>query len=131
MLWANTGGVITKDYEELNAGTPFGSGLSSWLERSPGFMMDKVAAPVRIQAIGPAGSLMGEWEWYAGLTRLGRAVELVWIPDGTHILEKPWDRMISQQGDVDWLRFWLKEEEDTDPDKAEQYARWRALQKSQ
>jgi len=29
----------------------------------------------------------------------------------------------SQQGNVDWFRFWLKGEEDPDPAKAEQYAR--------
>lgn len=32
---------------------------------------------------------------------------------------------------VDWLRFWLKGEEDSDPAKAEQYARWRKLRKIQ
>jgi len=32
---------------------------------------------------------------------------------------------------VDWFRFWLKEEEDPDPGKAEQYARWRELRKLQ
>jgi hypothetical protein len=28
---------------------------------------------------------------------------------------------------VDWFRFWLKNEEDPDPAKAEQYKRWREL----
>jgi hypothetical protein len=28
---------------------------------------------------------------------------------------------------VDWFCFWLKDEEDPDLAKAEQYARWRAL----
>jgi hypothetical protein len=31
--------------------------------------------------------------------------------------------MVSQQGIVDWFAFWLKGEEDSDPAKAEQYAR--------
>jgi hypothetical protein len=39
--------------------------------------------------------------------------------------------MISQQGNVDWFCFWLKGEEDPDPTKAEQYARWRELRKLQ
>ena len=34
-------------------------------------------------------------------------------------------------GSVDWLRFWLKGEEDPDPAKVEQYARWRELRKLQ
>jgi len=31
------------------------------------------------------------------------------------------------QGNVDWFCFWLKGEEDRDPAKAEQYARWHDL----
>jgi hypothetical protein len=32
--------------------------------------------------------------------------------------------MVSQQGNVDWFTFWLKNEEDPDPAKREQYIRW-------
>jgi hypothetical protein len=39
--------------------------------------------------------------------------------------------MVLQGGAVDWFRFWLKGEEDPDPAKAEQYARWRGLKKLQ
>ncbi len=51
--------------------------------------------------------------------------------DGVHVLEKPWDRMASQQTNVDWFCFWLKGEEDPDPAKVEQYKRWRELRKLQ
>ena len=60
-----------------------------------------------------------------------KPVDLIYMGDGAHILVKPWERMISQQGDVDWFCFWLKGEEDADPAKAEQYARWRELRKLQ
>ena len=76
-------------------------------------------------------SLFFEWEWFAGLSRLTKPVDLIYIPDGSHALVKPWERMTSQQGDVDWFCFWLKGEEDPDPEKAEQYARWRELRKLQ
>jgi len=39
--------------------------------------------------------------------------------------------MASQGGSVDWFRFWLKDEEDPDPAKADQYRRWRDLRKLQ
>ena len=52
---------------------------------------------------------------------------MIYIPDGTHVLEKPWDRMISQQGNVDWFCFWLEGKEDPDPGKTEKYERWREL----
>jgi hypothetical protein len=71
--------------------------------------------------------VLSEWNWFSGLYGLGKPVELIYLPDGTHILEKPWERMVSQQGDVDWFSFWLKGEENPDPAKAEQYKRWREL----
>jgi hypothetical protein len=61
------------------------------------------------------------------LLRLKKPVDFVYIPSGYHILQKPWDRMVSQQGDVDWFCFWLKDEEDPDPAKGEQYGRWSRL----
>ena len=71
--------------------------------------------------------MLGNWHWFTGLSLLGKPVEMIYIPDGTHILEKPWDRMISQQGNVDWFCFWLNGEEDPNPANAEQYKRWREL----
>jgi hypothetical protein len=125
--------VVAALSEQLMGALPFGDGLSLWQQRSPGFLLDKVDAPVRIEAHGryDTGALQGEWEWYSGLARLGKPVELIYLPDGAHVLEKPWERMVSQQGNVDWFCFWLKGEEDPDPAKAEQYARWRELRQLQ
>jgi hypothetical protein len=47
--------------------------------------------------------------------------------DGVHLLEKPLNRMVSQDGNVDWFDFWLNGREDQDTAKAEQYERWRKL----
>jgi dipeptidyl aminopeptidase/acylaminoacyl peptidase len=114
------------DFEQVFGGPPFGKRLLQWLKQSPAFLMDKIETPLRIQALGPASVLEG-WHWYSGLSRLGKPAEMIYIPEGTHILEKPWERMTSQQGNVDWFCFWLKGEEDPDPTKAEQYTRWRKL----
>lgn len=118
------------DPEGINGGPPFGDGLTSWLKKSPGFNLAAVATPVREESYQPI-SLFSAWEWFAGLSRLGKPVELIYMPDGDHVLVKPQDRLISQLGNVDWFRFWLKNEEDSDPAKAEQYARWRELRKLQ
>jgi len=56
---------------------------------------------------------------------------MIYLPEGVHELVKPWERMVSLQGTVDWFCFWLKSEEDPDPAKAEQYKRWRELRKLQ
>jgi hypothetical protein len=119
---------IAADFEPVYGGPPYGKSLSRWLKESPAFHMDKIETPLRIQTLYPA-SLLSDWHWFSGLTELGKPVEMIYIPEGTHILEKPWERMTSQQGNVDWFCFWIKGEEDPDPAKAEQYKRWRELRK--
>lgn len=96
----------TADYEGTNGGVPAGLGLKSWLEKSPGFQIDKVLSPVRLEYYGPL-SFLGGWEWFSLSSVLGKRVDFIWIPFGTHLLVKPWERLTSQQGNVDWFRFWL------------------------
>jgi hypothetical protein len=114
------------EFEPVYGGPPYGKSMSQWLKQSPAFLMDRIETPLRIQIIGP-DSVLGDWHWYTGLSLLGKPVEMIYIPEGTHILEKPWERMTSQEGNVDWFCFWLKGEEDPDPEKVGQYQRWRKL----
>jgi dipeptidyl aminopeptidase/acylaminoacyl peptidase len=109
---------------------PFGEGLQRWLKNSPGFNLDKVHTPLMVVALGRV-SLLGMWESYSVLHYLKKPVELVMLKSVQHILTNPSARMASQGGSVDWFRFWLKDEEDPDPAKADQYRRWRDLRKLQ
>jgi len=118
------------DFARVNAGQPFGEGLGQWLARSPSFHVDRVHVPVRIEEYG-SDHVAGGWEWFSALTHLDRPVELVYLPRALHLLVKPWDRLASQQGTVDWFCFWLKGEKDADPEKSEQYERWEALRQLQ
>jgi len=118
LLWPNT------DYTGVNGGPPLGANLESWIRNSPGFNLDKVKVPVRLEDYGPVGVLAG-WQWFSGLSLLDKTVDFVWLPYASHLLVKPWERLASQQGNVDWFVFWLKGEMDPDPAKKEQYARWR------
>jgi dipeptidyl aminopeptidase/acylaminoacyl peptidase len=129
LLVANSPMSVVKVAEDINGARPFGSGLNEWFARSPGFNIDKVHTPLLIMAANPT-SLLAEWEWFAALVRLGKPVDMIYLRNGDHPLEKPWDRRISQQGTVDWFCFWLKGQEDPDPAKADQYARWRDLRRS-
>ena len=117
---------LAKEYDALMGAPPFEEGLSLWLKNSPSFNVNVVNTPIRIESFSPANVLAG-WEWYSILSRLEKPVEFVYIPGGTHLLVKPWDRQVSQQGNVDWFSFWLKDEEDSDASKVEQYERWRRL----
>ena len=95
MVFSNALPELAGEYEELYGGPPLGKSLSQWLKQSPAFLMDRIEGPLRIQILYPA-SLLSDWPWYSGLSRLGKPVEMIYLPEGTHILEKPWDRMISQ-----------------------------------
>ena len=124
LVLANAVPLAASEIENIVGSAPFGAGLSDWARNSPGFLLHKVRTPVQLEANEPA-SLFGEWEWFSGLTRLSKPVDLLYLPTGTHILIQPWDRLVSQGRTVDWFRFWLKGEEDSDPAKAAQFDRWR------
>lgn len=112
---------------------PFGKGLETWIHSAPGFGADKIRCPLRQEFdSGPLSGIINHWELFSQLRHLGKPVELFVIPDiqhGSHILQNPAQRLASQGGTVDWFRFWLNGEEDTDPHKTAQYARWRELRK--
>lgn len=114
------------EYEHLNGGPPFGPTLQLWLKNSPSFNLDKVRTPVRIEAYSPY-TLLGAWEWFSGLTRLRKPTDLIYLPHGTHMLVRPWDRLASEQGDVDWFCFWLTGEDESNVTSREEYVRWHRL----
>lgn len=116
---------LVSEFDGLNGGAPFGSGLVTWLRHSPGFNIDKVDTPLRIVALNPSSAL-SEWEWFASLTRLGKPVEMIMLEDGVHELERPWQRMVSQQGNADWFGFWLKGEDGGETSERE-YEYWRRM----
>jgi len=116
--------------EQLYDTAPFGKGLAAWIQEAPSFNLDRVQTPLLITAI-TSSSILEEWEMYASLRMQNKPVGLMYIPDGQHILQKPLDRLASQQGNVDWFRFWLQGYEDPDPAKRAQYKRWENLRELQ
>ncbi len=121
----------SRDINFVNGGVaPFGGGLSLWMKNSPGFNLNEVRTPVQLVSLGDYSVLMA-WEWYVSLSLQNKPVDFVLVPNGYHIGVRPSQRMLTQQGIVDWFNFWLRDEEDPDPAKANQYARWRELRKLQ
>ena len=114
------------DYAAVNGGLPFGPSLASWMQNSPGFNLDKIGTPVRLEYYG-WGEFLSGWQTFSGLSILKKPVDFVWLPYGMHLLVKPWERLVSQQGNVDWFDFWLNGSEDADSSKAQQYERWEEL----
>jgi len=119
-------GQLTEFDADNGGKAPFGKeGLDLWRRESPGFNLDRVCLPLRLVSIEDR---LAQWEWFVAGKLQNRPVELVEIPDGTHMLEKPSDRYIAMQGIVDWYRFWLQGSIDPNPDKRTQYERWKKLE---
>jgi hypothetical protein len=118
---------FAREAEAIIGARPFGEGLTQWLKRSSEFRMNRVETPLQVVALDNHQSLMGMWQAYANLRYLQKPVDLIIIPDSQHVMTNPRERISSQGDTVDWFRFWLKDEEDLDPNKAQQYARWRKL----
>jgi dipeptidyl aminopeptidase/acylaminoacyl peptidase len=121
-----------EDYKTIGA-KPFGKGLEKWFENAADFHLDQVRTPLRIEASGLGSGLavLGEWELYSSLEMQNKPVDFIYFPTGTHIHQKPLERLESQQGDVDWFRFWLQGYEDPDPAKHGEYERWEHMRKLQ
>lgn len=115
--------------------TPFGEGLKSWLRESQAFHLENVHTPLRIElASGGRGRALLWWDFFSRLKALSRPVEYVIDPEsehGDHPLQAPVQQLASIQGAVDWMLFWLKGEENPDPGRRDQNARWRVLRQLQ
>lgn len=66
-------------------------------------------------------------EFYARLLRAGHPAELIVYADEPHIKIQPRHKLAVYNRNLDWYRFWLKGEQDTDPAKTDQYRRWNLL----
>jgi dipeptidyl aminopeptidase/acylaminoacyl peptidase len=127
-------GIFSADSEALNGGgPPWGDSFTGWKQESPGFNLDKIQTPIRLECharlLGddPGGGVMSEWEWFIGLSRLNKPVDFIVLPEASHMVAMPHERIVSQQGAVDWFRFWLQGYERPNPEDPDQYKRWEHL----
>lgn len=120
--------------EALNEGLPFGEKLATWVRNDPSLHTDCIHAALRIESYGP--TVLPNWDVYALLRRQYKPAEMIVIPDGSHQLGSPGDRMSSLQGNVDWYAFWLAGKArtvphgptETESSLRSQYERWRKMQ---
>lgn len=68
-------------------------------------------------------------EGITALESADRPVEVFVYPDEYHIKSQPAHRSAIYKRNIDWMNFWLRDIEDPNPAKTEQYERWRALRK--
>ncbi len=113
-------------YDGLNGGPPWGETFANWIKDSPDMNASKISAPLRIEMIG-GYSVLQEWELYSTLKLQNKPVDALFLPKGTHVLVKPQERYLSQQGNVNWFSYWLLGSPGKDKDGEADYHRWEAL----
>lgn len=115
--------------EQMIAAPPFGVGLLQWLQHSPAMTVEHIRAPLLLTRTSD-GMELGAWEMFSRMRYLRKPVEFFLVPDiehGSHGLQNPHQILTLHQRALDWWCFWLKDEQDADPRKADQYAGWRQL----
>lgn len=116
-----------------NEGNPYAETLDNWVRNDPSLHTDCIVAAMRIETYGPW--VLNNWDIHALMRMQYKPAEMVVIPRGSHALSRPSERMISLQGNLDWYRFWLRDEERTKPvlpgegpqALRQQYVRWREM----
>jgi dipeptidyl aminopeptidase/acylaminoacyl peptidase len=107
------------------SGWPSEESLERWKRLSPSLMADKIEAPLLVNA--------ADSEYIEGLNlvslleELGKPVELFIYPNEGHVKVQAAHRYEIYERNLDWFRFWLKDEEDPNPLKKAQYLRWHKL----
>ena len=125
--FAGVDSAIPRLYKEVSVGSaPYGEGLKLWMERVPSLASDRIQAAVLFSAADP-WHLISTWDLYAALRDQNKPVELQYIRSGTHVLSKPLHKQAHQEMIADWFEFWLAEKEQSAPEKADQYRRWRQM----
>lgn len=135
--WTLRAPSILRGWDAMYGGPPYGGTLSNWLDYSTSFHLEKVHAAVLMEEMGygvtfddkqkPPLNLSTKFDWFTGLNRLARPVELYYYPNEGHQPDHPKARLASLQRNLDWYSFWLKDRERDAPQVSEQYKRWERL----
>ena len=112
-------------FSDLGLGRPGTEDDYNWKEMNLGLNAHKVSTPILVQSSD--GEMRFSWINYTMLKEDGPPIDMYVFRDEHHIKWHPRNKKAVAVRAVDWMKFWLKGEEDADPAKAEQYKRWREL----
>lgn len=97
--------------------------------RSVGLNADRVDAPLLINVSDE--ELLGSVENVARLKDANKPVEMYVYPGEHHIKWRPEHRLAVYRRNIQWLNFWLLDEEVDEPIDPDQYSRWRKMRDEQ
>ena len=97
---------------------------AAWRQMSSSADLGAIGAPILMQL--PENEMRQSIELVSKLAT-ARMGELHAFPLAPHIKVEPRQKLAVYQRNLDWFRYWLKDEIDPDPAKSAQYERWRLL----
>jgi len=102
-----------------------GPSWSRWLRLSTTLNADRIRAPLLINVAD--SEYLGGLDQVTVMQELGKPFEMFIYPNESHVKNQPRHRYEIYERNVDWLKFWLKDQKDPTPSKKAQYERWQKL----
>jgi dipeptidyl aminopeptidase/acylaminoacyl peptidase len=115
----------TRSLNDRGMPDPDEQGVRTWRRLSAGLNARSDLPPLLLQS--PDREENGTTPTWTQLRRVGAQVDWYEYPNEGHVKVHPANRWWVYHRNLDWFRFWLKDEEDADPSKAAQYAKWRQM----
>ena len=109
----------------FNLGRPEGEMLARYQKISLTLNASSVHNSLLINAA--EGEYLFDMQRVTTLRELKKPVEMYIYANERHEKNQPKHRYAIYQRNVDWLNFWLRNQEDSNPGKADQYKRWHEL----
>jgi dipeptidyl aminopeptidase/acylaminoacyl peptidase len=106
-------------------GPPEGESAAKWQRVSTSLNAQRIFSPLLINAAD--SEYIIDMQLMTTLRQSKKPVEMFIYAGELHEKNQPKHRYEIYQRNVDWLNFWLKDKEEVDPAKGEQYTRWREL----
>jgi len=109
-------------------GWPEGDSSKNWERLAASLNANEIESPLLINTAD--SEFIACLSLYTSLEQMHKPVELYIYADELHIKNQPRHRFEIYERNVDWFRFWLKDEKDSVPEKRDQYSRWEKLRKT-
>lgn len=107
-------------------GGPEAIGVDKLVEDSPEFHFEGIDAAILFES-GARSGITGYMGAIKAARRANIPSELILYPRAEHNTVEPAIQYSVAENNYDWFKFWLQGYEDPDPEKDEQYDRWRKM----
>jgi dipeptidyl aminopeptidase/acylaminoacyl peptidase len=108
---------------------PDSDSRARWQRISPALNAHCIRTPLLINTSD--AEYIADMQLIVTLRELKKPVEMFIYANEEHLKNQPMHRYEIYERNVDWMKFWLRGEEDPNPEKSGQYARWHGLRKLQ